>query len=131
MPFDLLQEIQNEYDLCINKPREYQQKVDYISKLLSLKGRKILRGDNCPAYIIGRYHSASFVMFGINPGYSPINNPKEDAEARKSWKHYQDLYLNLFLYFSANKFESPYYTSLWYFFSGLLNNSPSQKYQDK
>ncbi|MGA9843220.1 MAG: hypothetical protein WBQ25_12980 [Nitrososphaeraceae archaeon] len=131
MPFDLLQEIKSEYELCINKPREYQQRVDYISKLLSLKGGKILRGDNCPVYIVGRYQSAPFVMFGINPGYSQINNPKEDAKARKSWEHYQHLYLNFFLYFSANRFESPYYTSLWHFFSGLLSNSPRHEFQNK
>jgi hypothetical protein len=77
MPSDLLLEIKSEYDLCINKPKEYQQKVDCISRLPFLKGRKILRGDNCPVYIIGRYSSAPFVMFGINPRYSPINNPKE------------------------------------------------------
>ena len=29
MAFDFLQEIKSEYDLCINKSREYQQKVDY------------------------------------------------------------------------------------------------------
>jgi hypothetical protein len=40
-------------------------------------------------------------MFGINPGYSPINNPKEEIEARKSWQHYQKLYLNFF-YFSMS-----------------------------
>ena len=56
MPLDLLQEIKNEYDLCINRPKEYQRKVDYISRLLSLKGRKILRGDNCPVYIVGILH---------------------------------------------------------------------------
>lgn len=60
------------------KPIEYQQKVDCISRLLSLKRRKILRGYNCPVYMIGRYESTPFVMFGRNPGYSPINNPKED-----------------------------------------------------
>ena len=40
MSFDLLQEIKSEYNLCINKPREYQQKVDSISRLLSLKREK-------------------------------------------------------------------------------------------
>ena len=100
MSFDLLQEIKSEYNLCINKPREYQQKVDSISTLLSIKGKKILIGNNCPGYIIGKYHSSPFIMFGINPGYSPINNPIEDAEARKSWKHYQDLYLTSFSFFN-------------------------------
>ena len=71
--------------------------------------------DHCPMMALG----------------SPINNPKEDAEARKSWEHYQDLYLNFFLYFSANRFESPYYTSLWHFFSGLIYTSIGQEYQDK
>ena len=30
MSLDLLQEIKSEYDLCINNPKEYQQKVDYV-----------------------------------------------------------------------------------------------------
>jgi hypothetical protein len=32
---------------------------------------------------------------------------------------------------SAIRFESPYYTSLWNFFSGLLNYSTGHEYQDK
>jgi hypothetical protein len=31
-----------------------------------------------------KYQSIPFVMFGINPGYSPINNLKEEIEASKS-----------------------------------------------
>ena len=71
-----------------------------------------LKGDNCPAYIIGKYETSPFVMFGINPGYSRKNNPVEDMEARKSWDDYQNLNLNFFRFFSGHKFESPYYTAL-------------------
>jgi hypothetical protein len=59
--------------------------------------------------------------------FEPAN--VRDDEARKSWRHYQDLYLNFFLYFSNNRFESPYYTALWYFLSGLLNGSLGKEYK--
>ena len=68
-------------------------------------------------------------MFGINPGYSPINNPKEEIEARKSWEHYQKLYLNLFLFFYEHKFESPYYTSLAHLLSGLTGEEKKSKWE--
>jgi hypothetical protein len=118
---DILDEIKSDYELCINKPHEYQLKVDSISDLFFLKVRQRLKGDNCPVYVVGRYESAPFVMFGINPGYSSINNPIEEKEARKSWEHYQNLYRNFFLFFSHHGFESPYYTSLWYLLSGLVD----------
>ena len=76
-------------------------KVDSISDLFSLKGRQRLKGDNCPAYVIGKYETSPFVMFGINPGYSHKNNPVEDMEARKSWQDYQNLYLNFFSAFGS------------------------------
>jgi hypothetical protein len=107
----LLEEIRAEYDLCINNPYEYQRKVDSISDPFSLKGRQGLKGDNCPVYVIGKYDTSPFVMFGINPGYSQKNNPVEDMEARKSWEDYQNLYLNFFRYFADHKFESPITTS--------------------
>ena len=53
------------------------------------------------------------------PRYALRNSPIEENEARKSWQHYQNLYLNFFKYFSYNKFESPYYTALWYLLTGL------------
>jgi hypothetical protein len=77
---NLLEEIKADYDFCMN--------------LFFLKGRQRLKGDNCPVYVIGKYESSSLVMFGINPGYSPKNNPTEDMDARKSWESYQNLYLN-------------------------------------
>ena len=118
---DILQEIRSDYHLCINNPNEYQQKVDTISNLFSLKGRQRLKGDNCPVYVVGKYKSAPVAMFGVNPGYSSVNNPIEEEEARKSWEHYQNLYQNFFLFFSNRGFESPYYTSLWYLLSGLID----------
>jgi hypothetical protein len=68
-------------------------------------------------------------MFGINPGYSPTNNLKEDIEARKSWEHYQKLYLNFFLFFSEHKFESPYYKSLGHLLSGLTEEQKKSKWE--
>ena len=47
---DILEEIRSDYWLCINKPQEYQQKVDSISDLFSLKRRQRLKGDNCPVF---------------------------------------------------------------------------------
>ena len=45
-------EIRSDYWQYINKPQEYQQKVDTISDLFSLKGRQRLKGDNCPVYVV-------------------------------------------------------------------------------
>jgi hypothetical protein len=108
----LLEEIKAEYNLCINDPQKYQAKVDAVSNPFHLTGRQRLKGDNCPVYVVGKYKKTPIVMFGLNPGYSLKNNPIEDQEARKSWEHYQNLYLNFFRYFSDHKFESPYYTAL-------------------
>ena len=96
--------------------------------LFSLKGRQRLKGDNCPAYVIGRYEKSPFVMFGINPGYSQKNNPVEDMEARKSWEGYQSLYLNFFRYFADHKFESPYYTALGHLLAGLTGDQGKSKW---
>ena len=71
---NLLEGMKEDYDLCINHPQEYQRKVDYISDLFSLKGRQGFKGDNCPSYVIGKYETSPFVMFGINPAYSSKNN---------------------------------------------------------
>ena len=110
---DLFQEIKNEYNLCINFPEEYKAKVDSISALLFLKNENKLINTDCPVYIVGKYQTAPIVMFGLNPGYNPKNNPKEDIEARKSWSNYLHLYENFYTSFFGNRnFESPYYTSL-------------------
>lgn len=119
---NLLDEIQQEYELCTTNQILYKQKVDSISNLLRLKNNDKLIYD-CPVYIVGKYEETPFILFGINPGYSDFNNPHEDKEARISWNHYLDLYKNFFLYFEKMKFESPYYTSLWYLLNGLIFNS--------
>ena len=49
-----------------------------------------------------------------------MNNPKEEHEARQSWQHYQNLYLNFFQFIARSEFQSPYYTALGYLLSGLL-----------
>jgi len=124
----LLEEIKADYNLCINNPHEYQKKVDSISDLFSLKGRQRLKGDYCPAYIIGKYETSPFVMLGINPGFKSEKSPVEDQEARKSWEHYQNLYLNFFRYFSENKFESFYYTAIGHLLAGLTGIQNKSKW---
>ena len=91
---DLLQEARDEYELCINKPVEYQKKVDSISDMFHLRGKNRLKGDKCPVYFVGKFEEASIVMFGLNPGYSSTNKPRKEHEARQSWHHYQNLYLS-------------------------------------
>jgi hypothetical protein len=106
----LLKEIQEDYELCLLTPSEYQIKVDSISNMFGLRGKNRLKSDNCPVYVVGRYQTAPVVTFGVNPGYSTINNPREEIEARKSWEHYQSLYLNFFRFFSF-----PYYLFAFYY----------------
>ena len=120
MMLDLLQEDRDEYELCIRKPAAYQKKVDSISDMFHSRGKNRLKGDNCPVYFVGKFEEASIIMFGLNPGYSSTNNPKEELEARQSWHHYQNLYLNFFQFFARSEFKSPYYTALGYLLSGLL-----------
>jgi hypothetical protein len=117
---DLLHEARDEYDVYIKRPAEYQIKVDSISDMFHLRGKNRLKGDNCPVYFVGKFEEASIIMFGLNPGYSATNNPKEELEARKSWHHYQNLYLNFFQFIARIEFQSPYYTALGYLLSGLL-----------
>ena len=120
MILDLLQEANDEYELCIKRLAEYQKKVDSISDMFHLRGKNRLNGDNCPVYFVGKFEEASVIMFGLNPGYSSTNNLKEEHEARQSWQHYQNLYLNFFQFIARNEFQSPYYTALGYLLSGLL-----------
>jgi hypothetical protein len=54
--------------------------------LFSLKGRQRLKGDYCPVYIIGKYETSPFIMWGIIPGFKSKNSPVEDKDARKSWQ---------------------------------------------
>jgi hypothetical protein len=119
----LLKEIRNEYQDYAQFPVEYEKKVDSISNLFGLRNKNRLKSDYCPVFVIGKYKTAPIIFFGINPGYSPKNSPVEENEASKSWEHYQNLYLNFFQYFSNHKFESPYYTALWYLISGLIGTN--------
>jgi hypothetical protein len=124
---NLLDEIRNEYELYVKNPVEYEKNVNSISDLFGLKGKNRFKSDNCFVYVVGKYQRAPVIMFGINPGYSSTNNPTEENEARKSWQHYQSLYVNFYEFFSNNKFESPYYTALWYLLSGLTGIKNSQR----
>lgn len=121
--FSLLQEIHDEYKLYTQNSIEYEKKVNSLSDLFGLKGKNRLKSDYCAVYLVGKFQTAPIVMFDINPGHSAKNSPIEEQEARKSWEHYQDLYLNFFQYFANNKFESPYYTALWYLLSGLTGSA--------
>jgi hypothetical protein len=115
-----MNEIRYEYELCIQEPLKFQKKVDSISDMFHLTGQNRLKGDNCPVFLVGKYQKTPIIMFGINPGYSAINNPAEESEARKSWYHYQELYNQFFKFFAKNNFQSPYYTVLGHFLAGLL-----------
>ena len=131
---NLINEIKTEYELCIQKPYEYKKKVNSISDLLLLKGSKRLIDTDCPVFIVGNYETAPIVMFGINPGYSSKNNPKEDREARISWEHYLQLYKNFYNYFESNHVESSYYNALKYLISGLIReilNEQKWKFFDR
>ncbi|CAN5425073.1 hypothetical protein BH18THE1_BH18THE1_05120 [soil metagenome] len=116
---DLLHEIREEYLLYTIDRRRYEKKVNSISDMFGLTRKNRFKTDYCAVYVVGRFQCAPIIMFGLNPGYSSRNSPIEENEARKSWEDYQNLYLNFFKYFSHNKFESPYYTALWYLLSGL------------
>lgn len=120
---ELLQEIRNEYQDYAQFPVEYKKKVDSISNLFGLRHKNRLKADYCPVYVVGKYRTTPVIFFGVNPGYSSKNSPIEENEASKSWEHYQSLYLNFFQYFSRHKFESPYYTALWYLLSGLTGTN--------
>jgi hypothetical protein len=126
----LEEEMKAEYHLCINRPEEYRKKVDTISDLFHLntaKGNR-LKSNDCPIYIVG--HSNEYILVGLNPGYSAINNPVEEMEARKSWEHYLDFYqYKFFKFFNAKKFESPYYKSLYLLLSNLSNSQELNLWQ--
>jgi hypothetical protein len=123
-------EMKAEYYLCVDKPDDYRKKVDAISDLFHLtiaKGNRLKSGD-CPVYVVG--HSNEFIMVGLNPGYSSINNPVEEIEARKSWEHYADFYqYRFFKFFEANKFESPYYKSLYLLLSNVSGRPENSTWQ--
>lgn len=80
----MLTDIKTDYDLCINEPDAYQRKVDAISALFSLKGTNRLNAANSPLYLYGKYETAPFVIFSLNPGrIRDISD--EDVIAKKSW----------------------------------------------
>ncbi len=124
---ELIQEIRDEYELYTQNPVGYEKKVDSISDMFGLTKKNRLKTDYCAVYVVGKFQTAPIVFFGVNPGYSSKNSPIEENEASKSWQHYQSLYLNFFQYFSHHKFESPYYTALWYLLSGLTGTNYPKK----
>jgi hypothetical protein len=62
---NLLEELRTDYNLCIDKPREYHRKVDCIPDLFFLKGEDRLKTEYCPVRIVGKYQITPFVMFGL------------------------------------------------------------------
>ena len=124
---DLLHEIREEYLLYTLEQFQYKKKVNSISDMFGLTKKNRLKNDYSAVYLIGKYETAPIIFFGVNPGYSKKNSPIEENEASKSWQHYQNLYLNFFQYFSHYKFESPYYTALWYLISGLTGTNYPKK----
>jgi hypothetical protein len=80
--------------------------------------------DYCPVRIVGKYDTAPFVMFALNPGGTMIRKA-EDEEARKSWEHYLRLYANWFK-FPQYWIKSPYYVALGHLLRGLTNNDSMQ-----
>ena len=65
---NLLEALKAEYDLCINHHSECLDLVNSISDLFSLKGEGRFISDYCPVRIVGKYCSAPFVTFALNPG---------------------------------------------------------------
>jgi hypothetical protein len=81
-----------EYDLCLNHSQSNQHKVDSLSDLFRLRGQDRLMGDNCSVYVVGKCDVTPIMMFGINPGYSKINNPREaDRELSQSTLKYRGI----------------------------------------
>lgn len=117
----LAETIKKEYEFFKIYPDEYSKKVKSISYLLVQKGKNEFMSDQSPVYIFGNVESAPFILFGINPGYSDLNNPIEEKVARMSWESYVNLYRNFFTFFNEKGFRSPYYTSLGYLIGGLVS----------
>lgn len=119
---ELLDEIKLDYFLFKDEPKKYQDKVDSVSELFSLKENDRLLDDISPAYLAGKYYEKEhFVIFGINPGYITENDRPAEKENKKSWDHYWNHHLNFYRFFGYHELVSNYYEKIWLLFCGLMN----------
>lgn len=102
---------------------QYKKKVDNLSALFKLKDKAKLRSDYLPTYLVGNFEDQNYkyVVFGINPGFSEKQNPKEEIWKKDSWKSYLNFIKQFFILFKENGMKSPYYKRLSKLFSGLDN----------
>lgn len=118
-----LEEAKIDFELFHNNYGRYKEKVDNISALFKLKKKAKLRSDYLPTYLVGDFESKSYkyVLFGINPGFSEEQNPKEETWKKSSWEDYLNFIKRFFTLFKENGMKSPYYIRLSKLFSGLDN----------
>jgi hypothetical protein len=118
-----LEEAKKDFELFHNNYEKYKEKVDTLSVLFKLKDKAKLRSDYLPTYFVGNFKDINYkyVLFGINPGFSEKQNPKEETWKKSSWKDYLNFARNFFILFKDNEMKSPYYKRLSKLFSGLDN----------
>jgi len=118
-----LEEAKKDFELFHNDYEKYKEKVDNLSALFKLKNKAKLRSDYLPTYFVGNFEDKNYkyVLFGINPGYSEKQNPKEETWKKSSWEDYLNFVKNFFILFKNNGMKSPYYKRLSKLFSGLDN----------
>lgn len=125
-----LDEAKQDFELFHNDYAKYKEKVDNLSALFKLKNKAKLREDYLPTYLVGNFEDGDYkyVLFGINPGFSEKQNPKEESWKKTSWDNYLNFSKNFFKLFKQHEMKSPYYKKLSRFFSGMdrldLNNYP-------
>ena len=119
----VLEEAKKDFELFHNNYEKYKEKVDNLSKLFKLKNKAKLRSDYLPTYFVGNFEDTNYkyVLFGINPGFSEKQNPKEETWKKSSWKDYLNFARNFFILFKDNEMKSHYYKRLSKLFSGLDN----------
>ena len=126
----IIDEAKQDFELFHNDYSKYKDKVDDLSALFKLKNKAKLRSDYLPTYLVGNFEDDNYkyVLFGINPGFSEKQNPKEETWKKSSWKDYLNFVKNFFILFKQHEMKSQYYKRLSKLFSGLdgldLNNYP-------
>lgn len=65
---DLMEKIKHGYELCINGPSKYKEKVDSIFSLLELKGKYKLISEHCPVYFFRKTFQISHNVLWIKSG---------------------------------------------------------------
>ena len=105
----LVEEIKKDMDSFERNKEEYVKKVNYISDLLELKGKKRLLVNYPATYFVGNYKDTSnhkYVLVGLNPGYDENQNKLE-----KKWKEegYENFAVSFFKKMKKHNFKSQYY----------------------